>query len=104
MRCGVSIQPVSQMQHARNTLSKIYATATHHFAGDEAPVIAWPLVCGTTVAQRTAALSCIDGELEVRVPDKLWRNQLDSLADRYVTAINQVSRKKVKSIRFIAAD
>lgn len=92
------------MQHARSTLSKIYANATQHFAGEHAPVVAWPLVCGATVAKRTVALSCVDGELEVRVPDKLWRNQLDCLADRYVAAINQVSRKKVKSIRFIAAD
>lgn len=92
------------MQHARGTLSKIYANAVQHFAGEQAPVVAWPLVCGAKIAQRTAALSCIDGELAVRVPDRMWRNQLDGLANQYLAAINQVSRHKVKSIRFVAAD
>lgn len=92
------------MQHARGTLSKIYANAAKHAVGEQAPVLAWPLACGSKVAQRTAALSCINGELAVRVPDKLWRHQLDCLSNQYLAAINQVSRQKVKSIRFIAAD
>jgi hypothetical protein len=92
------------MQHARSTLSKIYATATQHVAGDQAPVIAWPLVCGSKVAGRTSAVACTNGQLAVRVPDKLWRSQLECLADRYIAALNQVSRNKVSSIRFIAPD
>jgi hypothetical protein len=92
------------MQHARGTLSRIYANAIQHSAGEQWPVVVWPLVCGPKVAQRTAALSCVNGELAVRVPDKIWRNQLDSFAEQYVAAMNQVSRQKVKSIRFIAAD
>jgi predicted nucleic acid-binding Zn ribbon protein len=92
------------MQHARGTLSKIYANAAQHFAGEQAPLVAWPLVCGAKIAQRTAALSCINGELAVRVPDKLWRTQLDCLSNQYLAAINQVSRHKVKRIRFVAGD
>ena len=92
------------MQHARNTLSKIYASATQHYAGDQAPVIAWALVCGSKIANRTSALSCANGQLAVQVPDKLWRSQLECLADRYITALNQVSRHKVSSIRFVAPD
>ena len=64
----------------------------------------WPLVCGSKVAQRTAALACVNGELAVRVPDKIWRNELQRFQDRYVAALNQVSRQKVKSIRFVAKD
>jgi hypothetical protein len=92
------------MHHARATLSNIYASAVHRVAGEQAPVIAWPLACGSKIAQRTSALAYINGELAVRVPDKLWRNELQSLSDRYVAALNQMSRQKVKSIRFIAPD
>lgn len=92
------------MQHARSTLSKIYANAVQRAAGEQAPVIVWPLVCGSKVAQRTAALSYLNGELAVRVPDGLWRNQLECLTGRYLAALNQVSREKVKSIRFVAPD
>jgi hypothetical protein len=92
------------MQHARGTLNKIYANAVQHFAGEQTAVVAWPLACGSKIARRTAALSCIDGELAVRVPDKLWRNQLDCLSNQYLAALNQVSRQKVKRIRFVATD
>jgi hypothetical protein len=92
------------MHHARVTLSKIYGTAVHKLAGEQAPVIAWPLVCGSKVAQRTAALAYVNGELAVRVPDKIWRNELQGLQDRYVAALNQVSRHKVNSIRFVTPD
>jgi hypothetical protein len=92
------------MHHARATLSKIYANAVQQAAGDDAPVLAWPLVCGSKIAQRTAALACINGELAVRVPDKIWRNELQCFQDRYIAALNQVSRRKVKSIRFVAKD
>jgi len=73
-------------------------------AGEQAPVVAWPLVCGSKVAQRTAALACVNGELAVRVPDKIWRSELQCFQDRYLAALNQVSRHKVKSIRFVTAD
>ena len=92
------------MHHARVTLSKIYGKAVQQVAGEQAPVIAWPLVCGAKVAQRTAALACVNGELAVRVPDKIWRNELQCFQDRYLAALNQVSRHKVKSIRFVATD
>ena len=92
------------MHHASATLSKIYGTVVQKTAGDQAPVIAWPLVCGSKVAQRTAALGCANGELAVRVPDKIWRNELQCFQDRYLAALNQVSRQKVKSIRFVTGD
>jgi Dna[CI] antecedent, DciA len=92
------------MHHAKATLSKIYGTAVQKFAGEQAPVLAWPLVCGSKVAQRTAALACVNGELAVRVPDKIWRNELQCFQDRYVAALNQVSRHQVKSIRFVPKD
>jgi len=92
------------MHHARATLSKIYGKAVQQVAAEHAPVLAWPLACGSKVAQRTAALGCVNGELAVRVPDKVWRNELQCFHDRYLAALNQVSRHKVKSIRFITAD
>jgi len=92
------------MHHARAILSNIFAATVHRVAGEQAPAIAWPLACGPKVARRTLALGCVNGELAVRVPDKLWRNELQSLSDRYVAALNQMSRQKVKSIRFVAPD
>ena len=92
------------MHHARNTLSKIYGKAVQQVAGEQAPVIAWPLVCGSKVAQRTAALGCVNGELAVRVPDKVWRNELQCFQGQYLAALNQMSRHKVTSIRFVPKD
>jgi hypothetical protein len=91
------------MQHARPTLHKIFAATLQRSAGDNAPVIVWPLACGPTVAGRTSALRCVDGELSVGVPDAMWCNQLQSLSSRYVAAVNQLSKRKVSSIRFVVS-
>jgi len=92
------------MHHAKATLSRIYANAVQQAAGAQAPVIAWPLACGPKVAQRTVALGCANGELAVRVPDKVWRNELQCFSAQYIAALNLMSRHKVKSIRFVASD
>jgi hypothetical protein len=92
------------MQHARGTLTKIYAQAAQHFAGEQAAILAWPLACGAKIARRTSAVSCVNGELAVRVPDRIWRNELECLAAQYLSMLNQVTRQKVKRIRFVAAD
>ncbi len=91
------------MQHARPTLHKIFAATVNRSAGDDAPVVVWPLACGSAVAGRTSALSCVNGELAVAVPDLTWRNQLQTLSSRYITAVNQLSPHKVKSIRFVVS-
>lgn len=101
---GANIRLSSDMHHAKATLTRIYANAAHKVAGEQAPVLAWPLVCGSKIAQRTLALGCANGELAVRVPDKIWRKELQCFSDRYLAALNQMSRHKVKSIRFVAAD
>ncbi|HVP54105.1 MAG TPA: DUF721 domain-containing protein [Candidatus Eisenbacteria bacterium] len=91
------------MQHARGTLRKIFADKVCAEAGDEAPVLAWPVVCGATVAVKTRALSFVDGVLVVAVPDTAWRKQLQSMYAQYVAGLNQISGKQVKSISFVVA-
>ena len=91
------------MQHARATLRKIFADKVCTQAGEQAPLLAWPVVCGATVASKTKALSCVDGVLLVAVPDAAWRSQLQSMVQRYVAGLNQVSGQPVKSISFVVA-
>ena len=59
------------------------------------------MVCGSTVADRTRALSFSDGILRVEVADAGWRRELASLAPRYVAAINKYSATSVKRIEFV---
>jgi predicted nucleic acid-binding Zn ribbon protein len=91
------------MHHARGTLKKIYAEAVCRDAGDEAPLLAWPIVCGGTVAEKTRALSFVDGLLVVAVPDVAWRSQLQQMYQQYLAGLTQVSGKQVRSISFVVA-
>src|SRR5215472_2334432 len=91
------------MQHARTMLKKIFADKVCSKAGDEAPLLAWPVVCGATVAERTRALSFIDGVLLVAVPDTVWRNQLQQLCQQYLAGLKQVSGQQVQNISFVVA-
>ncbi len=91
------------MQHARATLKKIFAETVCSDAGDQAPVLAWPVVCGATVAEKTRALSFVDGVLVVAVPDVAWRNQLQQMYQQYLAGLNHIAGKRVRNISFVVA-
>jgi predicted nucleic acid-binding Zn ribbon protein len=91
------------MQQARGTLRKIFADKVCGQAGDEAPLLAWPVVCGAAVAEKTKALSFVDGILMVAVCDAAWRNQLQSMYQQYLAGVNQLAGKQVQSISFVVA-
>lgn len=67
-------------------------------------MLAWPLVCGTAVADKTQALEFNDGELRVQVPDAQWRAQLLGLAPQYVAAVNKFVNQDVRRICFITQE
>ena len=89
------------MQPARATLKKIFAAALRQAGPEQAPLLAWPLACGATVADKTSPLDYADGVLTVEVPDEAWRRQLQELCPQYLSAINQTSPKPVSAIRFV---
>lgn len=67
----------------------------------EAPLLAWPLVCGSVVAERTRALEFRDAVLRVAVPDAGWKREMQSLAPRYLAALNRYAGQKVERIEFL---
>ena len=91
------------MQHARRTLKKIFAENICAKAGEEAPLLAWPVACGIGVAANTRAISFVDGVLVVAVPDVVWRNQLQFMSQQYLAGLNQIAGQKVRSISFVVA-
>ena len=91
------------MQHARGTLRKIFADKVCAQAGDDAPLLAWPVVCGAAVAEKTKALNFVDGVLVVAVPDAAWRNQLQGMYQQYLAGLNQLAGKQVQNISFVVA-
>jgi predicted nucleic acid-binding Zn ribbon protein len=64
-------------------------------------MLAWPVVCGSSVAERTRALSFADGILHVEVADARWRWELAHLAPRYLALVNKYSGCSVKRIEFV---
>ena len=69
---------------------------------DEAPVLAWPVVCGAEVASRTKAVSFADGRLTVEVPDATWRSQLAAFTPRYLSGLNELlGSQTICDLRFV---
>lgn len=89
------------MQHAGADLQMILARSLGRMPSKEAPVLAWPLVCGTAVADKTEALDFADGVLCVRVPDASWRTQLLGLVPQYLAAVNKFVNHSVRRIAFV---
>lgn len=91
------------MEPARDTLHKIVTDALKRAPENEGPVLAWPMVCGAQVAEKTRALAFEGGILRVAVPDQGWRNQLMDFLPQYLSHFRQVFGGKVQRIEFIVA-
>ena len=89
------------MQHVGAGLEKIVAQSIRQAPKAEGPVLAWPVVCGSAVAQRTRALGFEAGVLRVEVSDAGWRAELQSLAPRYLATINRYTAEQVRRIEFV---
>jgi len=82
-----------------STLEKIVTRSVRRSANS--PLLAWPLACGSAVAERTQAVSFAYGVLRIEVPDAGWRNELQHLAPRYLATINRYAANTVNRIEFV---
>jgi hypothetical protein len=82
-------------------LDKVVVGALHRGPRREAPLTAWPLVCGSIVAERTRAIRFSEGVLGVEVPDTGWKRELQNLAPRYLASLNRYAGTKIDRIEFI---
>ena len=89
------------MEQAGSGLEKIVAQSLRQAPATDAPLLAWPVVCGSAVADRTRALSFESGVLRVEVADAGWKSELQALAPRYVATINKYTPEKVLKIEFV---
>lgn len=91
------------MERAGADLPNIVADLLRKAPAQEAPVLAWPFVCGQAVAERTQAIAFDRGVLRVEVPDQAWCTQLAELFPRYRAAFNQLLPEAVARIEFTIA-
>jgi len=91
------------LEQAGSGLEKIVAQSLRQLPPAEAPLRAWPIVCGSAVAERTRALSFEDGVLRVEVAGQRWKAELQSLAPRYLAVINRYTTEAVRRIEFVLA-
>ena len=89
------------MEQAGPGLERIVIGSLRRVPQSEAPALAWPLVCGSAVAERTRAIEFAGAVLRVEVPDAGWRRELRSLAPRYLSTLNRYADKKVERIEFV---
>ena len=89
------------MQQAGTGLDRIVIDSLRRVPRTDAALIAWPLVCGSAVAERTRALSFAAGILQVEVADIGWKRELQSLAPRYIATINRYVGQQVQRIEFV---
>jgi len=92
---------VFSLEQAGSDLEKIVAQSLRQAPPGQAPLMAWPVVCGSAVAERTRALSFADGVLRVAVPDAGWKTGLESFAPRYLVSINRYTVEPVRRIEFL---
>jgi hypothetical protein len=89
------------LEQAGAGLEKILIGSLRRVPQAEAPLLAWPLVCGSVVAERTRAVEFNDAVLRVEVPNAGWKREMQNLAPRYLAALNRYAGQKVERIEFI---
>jgi hypothetical protein len=89
------------VEQAGTGLEKIVLNSLRRVPQADAPLLAWPLVCGSVVADRTRALEFASGILRVEVPDAGWKREMQSLAPRYLVTLNRYAGQKVERIEFV---
>ena len=89
------------MERASAGLQKIVGDALRRTPAGQAPLLAWPLACGTAVAERTRPLGCSQGVLRVEVPDAGWKTELQALAPQYLAVINRYVVHNIRRIEFV---
>jgi hypothetical protein len=91
----------TSMEQIAPALEKIVLNSLRHAPAGDAPLLAWPLACGSAVAERTRAVEFSKGILRVEVPDTGWRAELQQLAPRYVAVLNRYNVGTVNRIQFV---
>ncbi|HVP43383.1 MAG TPA: DciA family protein [Terriglobales bacterium] len=91
----------SGLEPARLGYHRIVAEILRRAPAEDAARIAWQLVAGSHVAQRTSVLGLTDGVLRVRVPDATWRSQLSDFVPQYLLGLDSMLGKKVQRIEFV---
>ncbi|MGB8597768.1 MAG: DciA family protein [Candidatus Sulfotelmatobacter sp.] len=89
------------LEQAGTGLEKIVVGSLRRVPQAEAPLLAWPLVCGSVVAGRTQALEFSNSVLRVEVPDAGWKREMQSLAPRYLATLNRYAGQKVERVEFV---
>jgi len=89
------------LERAASRLETIVAKALHLAPAQESPLLAWPVACGSAVAERTRAIAFSAGVLRLEETDPGWRQELSSLAPRYLAAVNRYSATPVRRIEFV---
>jgi hypothetical protein len=89
------------MEPARAGFHKIVVDILRRAPAEDAALIAWRLIAGSTVDGRTTALDFRNGVLRVKVPDATWRANLEALASQYLESLNRILNEKAERIVFV---
>jgi hypothetical protein len=91
------------MQSTRQNLQSLAARVLKNTAPEEAVLLAWPLVCGSSVAERATAIRFENGTLSVCVPDRGWQSQLYDFSAQYSEKLSRLTGVVVERIRYEVA-
>src|SRR5207302_5277504 len=86
------------MQSARQDLHSLAARVLKGTNPEEAVMLAWPLACGSAVAERSQAVAFENGTLRVRVPDRGWQSQLEAFSTQYSHKLSSLTGSVVSRI------
>ena len=91
------------MEPAKPTFEKLVAEQLRLAPAAEAPLLAWPVAVGKTVAGITQAVGFEDGTLRVTFTDTAWQAPLREYAPKYIAGINALlGARAVNRIEYVA--
>jgi len=92
---------VLPLNRVSDALESVVAKSLQSAPLAERVLLAWPVACGSAVANRTKPIGFSDGVLRIEVSDKAWQRELSALAPRYLAALNRYISPRVRRIEFV---
>jgi hypothetical protein len=92
------------LERADNGMEKLVANTLKRVPPGHGPLLAWPIACGSVVAEKTRAAAFENGILRVEVPNVGWRKEMQAIAAQYLAILNRYCSENVKRIEFVIAE
>lgn len=88
------------LEGVRELSSRWLARSLEALAEEDKLAAAWPVACGSAVAQRGIVTGYNEGVVRIQVVDEIWMQQMMSMRSQLTAELAKIAGVKLREIHF----